>query len=161
MLFTLGVASLGRDVPTPWRNAMARTNLWSRNVPRFELDHRAREARLQLLRIESLVVRRPALTHSCLRQFTQPFGFRAARRDDRRSGSLAGPLIGPLRIAEHGAARPIVAARKVRRGFVLLTFSIVLMLVGGTAAAWLGSPLWHLWPVRRRTPDLSLNTHTV
>lgn len=140
---------------------MARTILWSRSVPRLELDHRAREARLQLLWIESLVVHRPAFTHSWLRQFAQLFGFRAARRGDRRSGSLAGPLIGPMPIAEHGTARPIVVPRKVRWGFALLTFSIVITLVGGTAAAWAGLPLWHLWPVRRRTPDRSLNTHTV
>ena len=159
MLFTPRMASLGCDVPTPWSDTMARTILWGRSVPRFELDHRAREARLQLLRIESLAVHRPTFTHSWLRQFAQLFGFRAARRGDRRSGSLAGPLIGPMRIADYGAA-PIVAVQNVRWGFSLLTFSIVIVLVGGTAVVWLGSPLRHLWPVRRRTPVPSLNTHT-
>jgi hypothetical protein len=37
-------------------DAIARPNLWSKSVPRVELDHRAREARDRLVRIEWLLV---------------------------------------------------------------------------------------------------------
>ena len=37
---------------------MANRNLWNKNVPRVEYDHRARDTRLRLERIERLLVKR-------------------------------------------------------------------------------------------------------
>jgi hypothetical protein len=41
--------------------AVMRTNLWSKSVPRVELDQRSREARLRLEQLERLLVSRAAL----------------------------------------------------------------------------------------------------
>ena len=48
--------------------AMLRSNLWSRSVPRVELDQRSREARLRLERIERLLILRAAVRQSRLRR---------------------------------------------------------------------------------------------
>ena len=39
---------------------MLNRNLWNRNVPRVEYDHRARDTRLRLEHIEGLLVKRDA-----------------------------------------------------------------------------------------------------
>jgi hypothetical protein len=128
---------------------MARANLWSRNVPRVELDHRARDARIQLLRIEPLFVQRAASTRSWLTPLTGLFGFRV-RMNLRRSVSLGNPKVGRMLSAEPSATLPMLAVRTARWSVVLFAFSIAMVLVGGTAAAWFGSPPWNLWPPRRR-----------
>jgi len=48
--------------------AMMRTNLWSKSVPRIELDQRSRTARLRLERIDRLLVPPAAVTQSRLRR---------------------------------------------------------------------------------------------
>jgi hypothetical protein len=53
---------------------MLRTNLWiDGSLPSVVLDHRSREARLQLQRIERLLVPRAAVTDSWLRRLLCPF----------------------------------------------------------------------------------------
>ena len=54
--------------------AIMRTNLSSKSVPRFELDHRSREVRLRLERIDRLLVSRASVTHSWLRRLLCLFG---------------------------------------------------------------------------------------
>jgi len=49
---------------------MPRNNLEVRVVPRVELDHRAREARLRLERIERLLAPQPAAMSAWLRRLT-------------------------------------------------------------------------------------------
>src|SRR5215213_11089511 len=61
----LGHRSDKRSVPAgctpyPKEDAMPNRNLWNRNVPRVEYDHRAREARLRLEYTEPLFVKRDA-----------------------------------------------------------------------------------------------------
>ena len=48
--------------------AISKTNLSSRTVPRVELDHRSREARLRFERIARLFIRRVTVTPFRLRQ---------------------------------------------------------------------------------------------
>jgi hypothetical protein len=52
---------------------MPRSILWSRNVPRVELDQRSREARLQFERIDQLFIVRRTVTHSRLRRLLYVF----------------------------------------------------------------------------------------
>jgi hypothetical protein len=47
---------------------MPRKNLWNASVPRVELDHRVRDARLRLERIERLLVPRAAVPNFWLRR---------------------------------------------------------------------------------------------
>jgi hypothetical protein len=47
---------------------MMKTNLWSKSVPRVELDQRSRTARLRLERIDRLPILPVAVTHSRLRR---------------------------------------------------------------------------------------------
>ena len=54
--------------------AISKTNLSSRTVPRVELDHRSREARLRLERIAQLFILRVTATHFRLRQLLCFFG---------------------------------------------------------------------------------------
>jgi hypothetical protein len=55
-----------KDIEPHWKGiraaegSMSRQNLWKKSVPRVELDQRARDARLQLDRIERLAVPRLA-----------------------------------------------------------------------------------------------------
>jgi hypothetical protein len=49
---------------------MPRNNFPMNNVPRVELDHRAREARLRLEQAERLFRPRPALKYAWLRRLT-------------------------------------------------------------------------------------------
>jgi hypothetical protein len=51
---------------------MMKTNLWSKSVPRVELDQRSRTARLRLERIDRLPA---AVTHPRLRRLLCAFGF--------------------------------------------------------------------------------------
>jgi hypothetical protein len=47
---------------------MPSKNLWNTSVPRVEIDHRVRDARLRLERIERLLVPRAAVTNFWLRR---------------------------------------------------------------------------------------------
>jgi hypothetical protein len=47
---------------------MMRTNLWSKSVPRVELDQRSRAARLRSERIDRLLIPPAAVTQSRLRR---------------------------------------------------------------------------------------------
>jgi hypothetical protein len=61
---------------------MLRTNLWNDSVSRVVLDHRSREAHLQLERLERLLVPRAAVVASWFRRLLCPFPaptFMAAR----------------------------------------------------------------------------------
>jgi hypothetical protein len=52
---------------------MLRAKLWNENVPRVELDERAREARLRLERIERQLLPRAAVTRPPLRRLLYLF----------------------------------------------------------------------------------------
>ncbi|MBV8739610.1 MAG: hypothetical protein JO007_20625 [Alphaproteobacteria bacterium] len=52
---------------------MPKANPWNRSVPRVELDHRAREARLRLERLERRLVPRAAATRFVAE--TRPLSF--------------------------------------------------------------------------------------
>jgi hypothetical protein len=72
-------------------DAMARRSLLNKSVPRVELDHRARDARLRLVRIERLLVLRAAVP-VWLSALVRLLGFRIygkRRRGDRTRGSLS------------------------------------------------------------------------
>ena len=78
-------------------DAMARINLWNKSVPRVELDHRARDARLQLVRVERLVVPRASVRGLWLSPFVRLLGSRAGgrrQRDGRGGGSQSDPRLG-------------------------------------------------------------------
>jgi hypothetical protein len=59
--------------------AMPSVSLWNRSVPRAELDKRARDARLELERMERLLVARAAANDAGLRWVFRLFGFRRYR----------------------------------------------------------------------------------
>jgi hypothetical protein len=70
-------------------DAMARRKLWSNSVSRVELDHRARDARARLVRLERLLVPRAAAAGFRL---VRLFGLRRlgeAARGDRTRRSLS------------------------------------------------------------------------
>lgn len=52
---------------------MPRSILWSRDVPRVELDQRSREARLQFERIDRLLILGAPMTHSRLKRLLYLF----------------------------------------------------------------------------------------
>ena len=108
-------------------------------------NHRARDARIQLLRIEPLFVKRS--TRSWLSALAVLFGLPEARRSGRRGG-LGNPKVGRTRSTK--------AVRKPGWSVVLLTLSLGTLLVGGAVAASFGSVLWDLWPRQRRRFDSSL-----
>jgi len=73
---------------------MARRKLWSNSVPRVELDHRAHEARVRLVRLERLLVPRAAAAGSWLSPVVRLLGFRIygnGRRGDRTPCFLSKP----------------------------------------------------------------------
>ncbi len=70
---------------------MLKANLWSKSVPRVELDQRARGARLRLERLERLLLPRPAATHSWLRRAFHLFIVRADS-EGGRGRRTRGPL---------------------------------------------------------------------
>jgi len=72
-------------------DAMARTNPWSKTVPRVELDHRARNVRLKLIGIERLVVPRAAVPGFWLSRLVRLLGFWIYTR--RRRGDRSGPSL--------------------------------------------------------------------
>jgi hypothetical protein len=68
---------------------MMRTNLWSKSVPRVELDQRSRTARL---RIDRLLIPPAAVTHSRLRRLLGLFSasiYGSAPQDGRTRGPLS------------------------------------------------------------------------
>ena len=76
---------------------MARINLWNKSVPRVELDHRARDTRLQLVRVERLVVPRASMAGFWLSPFVRLLGSRRGgnrRSSGRGSGSQSDPRLG-------------------------------------------------------------------
>lgn len=99
-------------------SAMPRTNPWSNSVPRVEIDHRAREARLRIERIEQLFVRSQA-KRSWLRSVL--FGLRlGGSRYRLRAGQNTGPLRPrqPRQRRIHRASRrfpPAIIARYAAR----------------------------------------------
>ena len=68
---------------------MARRKLWSNSVPRVELDHRARDARIRLFRIERLFLPRAPMAGFWLRPLIRLLGSRAGG-NGRRSGQGGG-----------------------------------------------------------------------
>ena len=70
---------------------MPNANLWNRTVSRVELDHRAREARLRIERLEWLLVPRAAATGSWLRRAFCLFGVRLDNEGER-GRQTRGPL---------------------------------------------------------------------
>ena len=79
---------------------MARRKLWSNSVSRVERDHRARDARLRLVRIERLLVPRTAMPDFRLSPLIRFLGARAGgngRRGGRGSGSQSDSRLGCMR----------------------------------------------------------------
>ena len=73
---------------------MARPNLWGNSVPRVELDQRARDARLRLVRIERLLV--PCAARKGLR-LVRLFAWRVYREPrSRTQGSMSGTRRGAM-----------------------------------------------------------------
>jgi hypothetical protein len=66
---------------------MARINLWNKSLPRIELDHRARDARLQLARVERLAVPRASVTGLWLSPFVRLLGSRAGAAAEAVAGA--------------------------------------------------------------------------
>ena len=76
---------------------MARPNLWTKSVPRVELDHRARDARVRLDRIERLLVVRAPAASFWLSPFVLLLRSRAAGNGQyggQGSGSQSNPRSG-------------------------------------------------------------------
>jgi len=71
--------------------AMLKVEVWNKSVPRAELDQRARDARLQLERMEQLLVPRSAVTAPWFRRVLYLFAF-----GDPDDGSQVGRIRGPL-----------------------------------------------------------------
>ena len=65
---------------------ISKTNLSSRTVPRVELDHRSREARLRFERIARLFILRVTVTHFRLRPTALFFQARKIRRAAAKGG---------------------------------------------------------------------------
>jgi hypothetical protein len=71
---------------------MLKAELWNKSVPRVELDHRARDARLRLERIGRQLVPRAASTRSPRRRLLYLFTggiFASASRESRTGGPLS------------------------------------------------------------------------
>jgi hypothetical protein len=75
-------------------DAMAIPNLLRKNVPRAELDERAREARVRLERLERLLVPRVEEQSLWLRPLVRLVSFRV-ERNARRSGQTGGSMSNP------------------------------------------------------------------
>ena len=71
-------------------SAMLKPYLWSKSVPRVELDQRTREARLRLEEIERLLVPRVRVTNRWLR-WTRRLGGIGVYRDGPRGGQIGAP----------------------------------------------------------------------
>ena len=73
---------------------MARRKLWNNSVSRVELDHRARDARVRLFRIERQFLPRAPVAGSWLSPVVRLLGFRIygnGRRGDRTPCFLSKP----------------------------------------------------------------------
>lgn len=70
---------------------MSKTEAGNRSVSRVELDQRARDARLQLERLERLVVPRAVVTASWFARMVCLFGF-GRSVDGSQTGQIHGPL---------------------------------------------------------------------
>ncbi len=71
---------------------MLKVEVWNKSVPRVELDQRARDARLQLERMEKLLVPRVVVTAPWFRRVLCILGFGelgAGSRTDRIQGPLS------------------------------------------------------------------------
>ena len=78
---------------------MMRTNLWSKSVPRVDLDQRSRAARLRLERIDRLLMPPAAMTYSRLRRLLGLFGVGiscGAPQDSRTRGPLSDRWPSPM-----------------------------------------------------------------
>ena len=76
-------------------DAVARQNFCSNCVPRLELDQRARDARLSLVKVERLLVRRvPRRRFQLVRVFVGRLF--SERRADQTPGSLSGSSGGSM-----------------------------------------------------------------
>ena len=76
---------------------MSRPNLWSKSVPRVELDHRARDARVRLVWVERLLVPRAPVASFWLNPFVRILGSRTGgnrRNGGRGGGSQGNPRLG-------------------------------------------------------------------
>ena len=79
---------------------MARPNLLRKSLPRVELDHRARDARLRLVRLERLLVPHAAMPDFRFGPLIRFLGARAGgngRRGGRGSGSQSDSRLGCIR----------------------------------------------------------------
>src|SRR5437763_16466400 len=87
----------------PAEDAMARTNIWNKSVPRVELDQRARDAGVRLVQIERLIVPRASVAGVWLRPLGRLVGARA-RGNRRGRGQASGSQRqrGPGRVPEWG-----------------------------------------------------------
>lgn len=91
---------------------MPKANPWNRSVPRVELDHRAREARLRLERLERLLVQRAAATGSWLRRALCLFSVRTYTKGEqgrRTRGPLSNRRHGRVPEIEQGSMIPSAA----------------------------------------------------
>jgi hypothetical protein len=70
---------------------MLKVAVWNKSVPRVELDQRSRDARLQLERMEQLLVPRVAVTAPWFRRVLYPFAF-GEPGVDSRAGQIRGTL---------------------------------------------------------------------
>jgi hypothetical protein len=71
---------------------MMKTILWSKSVPRVELDQRSRAARLRLERIDRLLLPPAAVTQSRLRRLLGLYSagkYRGAPQEGRTRGPLS------------------------------------------------------------------------
>jgi hypothetical protein len=99
---------------------MARPNLLSKSLPRVELDHRARDARARLVRLERLLVPRALVVGFRLSPLIRLLGARAGgngRRGGWGSGSQSDSRLGCMRETDAawlGAARSVACVRQRR-----------------------------------------------
>jgi hypothetical protein len=76
---------------------MARPNLWSKSVPRVELDQRARDARVRFVWVERLLLPRVPVASFWLTPFVRLLGSRTGgnrRNGGRGGGSQSNPRLG-------------------------------------------------------------------
>lgn len=71
--------------------AMPEANRWNHSAPRVELDHRARQARIQLDLVEQMIVLRPAAGNSLFRRILSHFSLAMVERRPQAS-QTRGPL---------------------------------------------------------------------
>ena len=71
---------------------MPRANQWAKNVPKVELDQRARAARLHLVRLERLLVPRSARLPSRIGRLLCFYGIVIRSGWRRQKGQTRGPL---------------------------------------------------------------------